>query len=152
MSKSKEQIKTILCSDDDRDLNKLGGPNRLTHLQVRQYLDILDGDNERTCTFDWYDAQAFNDKHLEYYVYSFVGSIERLMNPPDAFCVQQKANVYYFTKCGKCDYIILTNRDIGNRLVCMNPQIRCGYNNHAKPLSNDSFMTDVLQLVNEHLN
>ncbi|CAF1611532.1 unnamed protein product [Adineta steineri] len=150
MSKSKEQIKTILSSDDGRDLNELGGPNRLIHLQVRQYMGMLDGSTAPTCTFDWYDAQAFNDKHLQHYVCSFIGSIESLMKSINDFFGQQKANAYYFTKCGKCDYIILTNRDIGKKLVCMNPTIRCGHYNHTEPIFNNSFMTDVLQLVNEH--
>jgi hypothetical protein len=150
MSKSKEEIKTILSTDADKRANSEGDQTRQTHLQIRQYLGEF-GVDSKTCTYDWYDAVAFDAKHLESYVRSFVNGVER-MNQSDFMNAPQKPNSYYFTKCGKCEYIILTNRDIGKKLVCMNPQenYKCSHYNHTQPLPNDEFMNDVLELVNEH--
>ena len=73
------------------------------------------------------------------------------MNQSDFANASQKPNPYYFTKCGKCEYVILINRDIGKKLVCMNPKEKCSHYNHTQPLPNDEFMHDVLELVNERL-
>ncbi|CAF0927809.1 unnamed protein product [Rotaria sp. Silwood1] len=151
MSKGKEQIKVILSGNDDKRVNIKRDTSLPTHLQIREYLGAFGDDDSTTCTYDWYDAQEFNAKHLENYVCSFVGSVEDLTKSSDGFFNKpQKPNPYYFTKCEKCGYIILTNRDIGKKLVCMNPQERCSHYNHTQPLSNDAFMSDILELVNEH--
>ncbi|CAF1167171.1 unnamed protein product [Rotaria sordida] len=150
MSKTKEQIKAILSNNPDKLVNIMRDSSTPIHLQQRQYIDTFEDNNSTTCTYDWYDAQAFDAKHLENYVCSFVGSVENLMNQSRNLGVPQKPNPYYFTQCGKCQYIILTNRDIGKKLVCMNPRESCSHYNHTQPLSNNEFMNDVLELVNEH--
>jgi len=149
MSKSKEQIKAILSSGSDTDLASACGEPRRHHLQERRYIDTF-GDDNTTCTYDWYDLQALDSKHVENYVCLFVGCVKICMNPFSDSIVSQKLNPYYFTQCEKCACIILTNRDIGKKLVCMNPQESCSHYNHTQPLPNDAFMSDVLELVNEH--
>jgi hypothetical protein len=149
MSKSKEQIKSILSNKGDKLVSIVRDESIKIHLQVRQYIDTFGGDST-TCTYDWYDAEAFDIKHLENYVCSFVGSVEKLINQSEYFKTPQKPNLYYFTKCEKCGYIILTNRDIGKKLVCMNPRKPCNHYNHTQPVSNDEFMNDVLEIVNEY--
>jgi hypothetical protein len=153
MSKNKEQIKAILSGDaTDKLANIVRDASTPTHLQQRQYIEAFEigANNSSTCTYDWYDMQAFDDKHLENYVCSFVDTVENLTKQSQNFGVTQKRNLYYFTKCEKCGYIILTNRDIGKKLVCMNPRESCSHYNHTQPLSNDEFMNDVLVLVNEY--
>jgi hypothetical protein len=149
MSKSKEQIKAILSGGSDTDLDIACGETRRNHLQQRQYIDTFRDDNS-TCTYDWYDLQALDSKQLENYVCSFVDSVKNVLNHSSNPSMSQKPNPYYFTQCEKCGCIILTNRDIGKKLVCMNPHESCSHYNHTQPLPNDAFMSDVLELVNEH--
>ena len=64
MSKSKEEIKTILSTDAGKRANSEGYVPRPTHLQVRQYLGEFGDNSKTTRTYDWYDAEAFDAKHL----------------------------------------------------------------------------------------
>ncbi|CAF3412634.1 unnamed protein product [Rotaria sp. Silwood1] len=68
MSKSKEQIKAILSNNGDKLVNIVRDSSTPIHLQQRQYIDTIEDNNSATCTYDWYDAQAFDTKHLENYV------------------------------------------------------------------------------------
>ncbi len=81
MSKSKEEIKSILSNNvTDKLVGIVRDASAPTHLQQRQYIDTFSDNTSSTCTYDWYDAQAFDAKHLENYVCLFVGCVENLMN------------------------------------------------------------------------
>lgn len=146
---NKQQIKELLSSSDKKPENITHRTPRPTHLQIRQYVSCFEDGAMTTYTLDWYDAQSFNGKHLENYVCSFIESAKQCLNVFTEPMIQ-KPNAYYFTRCEKCLYTILTNRDIGKKLVCMSPEQQCSHYNHTQPLANDDFMKDVLEIVNEH--
>ncbi|CAF1683946.1 unnamed protein product [Rotaria magnacalcarata] len=149
MSKTKQQIKVILLDPDGKLVNI--ARDAPTDLQQRQYMSTLKDSNATSCTFDWYDAQALDAKYLENYGCSFVSTAANFLNEPIGFGAPQKPNPYYFTQCQKCLCIILTNRDIGKRLVSVNPEPRCNHYNYTQALPTTEFMGDALEIMNEHL-